>query len=43
VPGIAFLPYTVDDPAQAFAMIDAGAAGVFSNRALALREAWRLR
>jgi glycerophosphoryl diester phosphodiesterase len=41
--GIAFLPYTVDGPAQAFALIDAGAAGVFSNRALALRESWRLR
>jgi glycerophosphoryl diester phosphodiesterase len=41
--GIPFLPYTVDDPAEAFALIAAGAAGVFSNRAQALREAWRLR
>jgi glycerophosphoryl diester phosphodiesterase len=43
VPGIAFLPYTVDDPAQAFALIAAGAAGVFSNRAQALREEWTRR
>jgi glycerophosphoryl diester phosphodiesterase len=41
--GIPFLPYTVDDPAQAFALIDAGAAGVFSNRAQALREEWNRR
>ena len=41
--GIPFLPYTVDDPAEAFALIAAGAAGVFSNRAQAFREAWRLR
>jgi glycerophosphoryl diester phosphodiesterase len=40
--GIPFLPYTVDDPAEAFALIAAGAAGVFSNRAQTLREAWRL-
>ena len=39
--GIPFLPYTVDDPGQALALIAAGAAGVFSNRAQALREAWR--
>lgn len=38
--GVPFLPYTVDDPAEAFALIAAGAAGVFSNRAQALREAW---
>jgi len=31
--GIPFLPYTVDDPAEVFALIAAGAAGVFSNRA----------
>ena len=41
--GIPLLPYTVDDPAEAFSLIAAGAAGVFSNRAQALREAWRLR
>jgi glycerophosphoryl diester phosphodiesterase len=41
--GIPLLPFTVDDPAEAFALIAAGAAGVFSNRARALREAWRLR
>ncbi|MGE5283705.1 MAG: glycerophosphodiester phosphodiesterase [Actinomycetota bacterium] len=41
--GIPLLPYTVDDPAKAFALIAAGAIGVFSNRAQALREAWRLR
>jgi len=40
--GIPFLPYTVDDPAAAFALIAAGAAGVFCNRAQALREAWRI-
>ena len=39
--GIPLLPYTVDDPAEAFALIAAGAAGVFSNRAQTLREAWR--
>jgi glycerophosphoryl diester phosphodiesterase len=41
--GIPLLPYTVDDPAEAFALIAAGAAGIFSNRAQALREAWNLR
>jgi glycerophosphoryl diester phosphodiesterase len=41
--GIPLLPYTVDDPAEAFALIAAGAVGVFSNRAQTLREAWRLR
>ena len=41
--GIPLLPYTVDDPDAAFRLIDAGAAGVFSNRAQALREAWRNR
>ena len=41
--GIPFLPYTVDDPSEACALIAAGAAGVFSNRAQALREAWRRR
>lgn len=38
--GVPMLPYTVDDPAVAFRLIAAGAAGVFSNRAQALREAW---
>lgn len=41
--GVPLLPYTVDDPTEAFALIAAGAVGVFSNRAHALREAWRLR
>ena len=43
VSGIPLLPYTVDNPEEAFALIAAGAVGVFSNRAQALREAWRLR
>ncbi|MBI5905013.1 MAG: glycerophosphodiester phosphodiesterase [Deltaproteobacteria bacterium] len=38
--GIALFPYTVDDPSAAFRLIEAGAAGVFSNRAQALREMW---
>ncbi len=38
--GIPLLPYTVDDPAAAVRLIEAGAAGVFSNRARSLREAW---
>jgi glycerophosphoryl diester phosphodiesterase len=38
--GIRLLPYTVDDPDVAFRLIAAGAAGVFSNRAQTLREAW---
>jgi glycerophosphoryl diester phosphodiesterase len=41
--GIPLLPYTVDDPDVAFRLIDAGAAGVFSNRAQSLREAWKNR
>ena len=41
--GIPFLPYTVDEPARAFALIAAGAVGVFSNRALTLREEWSRR
>ena len=41
--GIPLLPYTIDNPEEAFALIAAGAVGVFSNRAQALREAWRLR
>ncbi|MGB5197118.1 MAG: glycerophosphodiester phosphodiesterase [Candidatus Deferrimicrobium sp.] len=38
--GIPLLPYTVDDPEEAFALIAAGAVGVFSNRAQTLRDAW---
>ncbi len=38
VSGIPMVPYTVDDPAVAFRLIDAGAAGVFSNRAQFIRE-----
>ncbi|HWS15793.1 MAG TPA: glycerophosphodiester phosphodiesterase [Candidatus Methylomirabilis sp.] len=41
--GIPFLPYTVDGPEEAFALIAAGAVGVFSNRAQTLRETWRRR
>jgi len=41
--GIPPLPYTVDDPEKAFALLAAGAVGVFSNRAQTLREAWRRR
>ena len=36
--GIPLLPYTVDDPAEAFALIAAGAVGVFSNRAQLIKE-----
>ena len=39
---IPFFPYTVDDPAEALALIAAGAVGVFSNCAQTLREAWRI-
>jgi glycerophosphoryl diester phosphodiesterase len=39
--GIPVVPYTVDDPVEAFRLIAEGAAGVFSNRAQALREEWR--
>ena len=41
--GISLLPYTVDDPAEAFALIAAGAVGVFSNRAQTLRAEWNRR
>jgi glycerophosphoryl diester phosphodiesterase len=41
--GIPLLPYTVDDPGVAFRLIDAGAAGVFSNRAQSLRQSWHAR
>jgi len=36
--GVPLLPYTVDDPAEAFALIASGAAGVFSNRAKLIKE-----
>jgi glycerophosphoryl diester phosphodiesterase len=38
--GIPFLPYTVDDPEEAFKLIAAGAAGVFSNRARLIKEVY---
>ena len=41
--GIPLLPYTVDDTEEAFALIAAGAVGVFSNRAQSLREEWNRR
>ena len=37
------IPYTVDDADTFFRLVDAGADGVFSNRAEALREAWTQR
>ncbi|MBI5575958.1 MAG: glycerophosphodiester phosphodiesterase [Deltaproteobacteria bacterium] len=39
--GLPLVPYTVDDPETFFALVEAGADGVFSNRAEALRSAWR--
>lgn len=39
--GLSLLPYTVDDPDRFFGLVQAGAAGVFSNRAETLRAAWR--
>ena len=41
--GLVLIPYTVDDPEAFFRLVDAGADGVFSNRAEALRAAWRER
>jgi glycerophosphoryl diester phosphodiesterase len=41
--GLLFVPYTVDDPATFFRLLDWGAAGVFSNRARDLKAAWRKR
>jgi glycerophosphoryl diester phosphodiesterase len=41
--GLLLVPYTVDDPDVFFALVEAGARGVFSNRAEALRRAWRER
>lgn len=39
--GVPLIPYTVDDPDDFFRLVEAGAAGVFSNRAEELRAAWR--
>jgi glycerophosphoryl diester phosphodiesterase len=39
--GLLLIPYTVDDPATFFRLIDGGADGVFSNRAETIRKAWR--
>ncbi|GAB4235264.1 MAG: hypothetical protein OHK0028_11770 [Deltaproteobacteria bacterium] len=41
--GVSLIPYTVDDAEEAFALIAAGAIGVFSNRARSLREEWNRR
>lgn len=41
--GLLLVPYTVDDPQLFFALAAAGVRGVFSNRAEALRGAWRER
>jgi glycerophosphoryl diester phosphodiesterase len=38
--GVPLVPWTVDDPEEAFRLLAAGAAGVFSNRAQALRDAY---
>lgn len=39
--GLLLIPYTVDDVEAFFRLVDGGADGVFSNRADALRAAWR--
>ncbi len=39
--GLLLIPYTVDDAETFFRLVDAGADGVFSNRAAELRAAWR--
>lgn len=41
--GLSLLPYTVDDEKPFFSLVEAGADGVFSNRAEELRTAWRRR
>lgn len=41
--GLLLIPYTVDDVARFFGLIEAGADGVFSNDAETLRAAWRER
>lgn len=43
VAGVPLLPYTVDAPEEAFALLASGAVGVFSNRSQSLRETWRQR
>ncbi|MGE5190443.1 MAG: glycerophosphodiester phosphodiesterase [Gemmatimonadota bacterium] len=39
--GLRLLPYTVNDAARFLRLVDSGADGVFSDRAAALRAAWR--
>ena len=41
--GLVLVPYTVNDARTLFRLADAGADGVFSDRARALRAAWRER
>lgn len=41
--GLLLFPYTVDDPGRFLDLVEAGAVGVFSNRAESLRAAWRER
>ncbi len=41
--GLRLVPYTVNDAALFFRLVDSGADGVFSDRAEALRAAWRER
>src|SRR5512145_501648 len=41
--GLVLVPYTVNDAALFFRLVDAGAAGVFSDRAAGLKAAWRER
>lgn len=41
--GLRLIPYTVDDPETFFRLVDAGADGVFSNKAETLRAALRER
>ncbi len=41
--GLVLVPYTVDDAALFFRLVEAGADGIFSNRAGTLRAAWRER
>ena len=39
--GLSLIPYTVDDADDFIRLVEAGADGVFSNRAEELRKAWR--
>lgn len=41
--GLRLVPYTVNDAALFFRLVDSGADGIFSDRAEALRAAWRER